>query len=269
MTQISNRGFGVEIECGIDPEVASDVLGQNGLRWDIDEDGTWSEIRTPVLRGREGLDTLKRAFDLLKGAGAYVTDSDGMHVHHDAPEFGGRRGYNKELLLRLVKSWGSCTDVIDNLVAPDRVGVWAAPKAWEAHKLADFENALLDFDDGYDYRLYAQRGDLNVNSLDYHGSLEIRQHQGTLDYEVAEAWILFGQRFIESVVGRRKIITCPSAVPANLLRNIGVSKKHAKVLLERRDDRDNTRSPDDAYYGNNNFAEDDESYWCDGCQAYH
>src|SRR5512138_1933860 len=97
LAKAHERGFGVEIECGhrdgCDHVRASMQSAGFNMRSDyahggynVGYDGSGVEVRTPILRGKEGFRELKRIFKHLNDEGCYVTTRDGMHVHHDAPE---------------------------------------------------------------------------------------------------------------------------------------------------------------------------------------
>src|SRR5512146_2669600 len=107
------RAFGVEIECGISGMCrrVSEVLGFGTFRdgypiyekggWTIGSDGSGVELRTPPLQGEDGFEEIREVMAKLKAEGAYVTRLDGLHIHHDAPEFID----NPHACLQLVRSW--------------------------------------------------------------------------------------------------------------------------------------------------------------------
>lgn len=231
---------GYSDECGghygSDFSAVERVLGPAGYgEWleDIHEDGSGIEISSPILRGKKGLFELYEVMRLLREAGAFVTDSDGLHIHHDAPEFVN----DDELTWRLVDSWTQNQAVIDHFVARYRRsgadydgdggsgrGYWACPPIgmdvvdrYKAQKLSP-KNLFR----------YA----LNVGALNEHGSVEFRQHQGTLDFNEAAAWLRFGQAFLDSV--KRRTCPLPSlGQPEDLLRRIRVTGQARAILLEK------------------------------------
>lgn len=207
------RSFGVEIECGIDGgyrrvaelfKFPMADFGRYDYRnhsegWTLGSDGSGVELRTPIMSGQSGFDKLRGAMLFLKENGAYVTRSDGMHVHHDAPEFIG----NAEACLQLVKSWRNNQDAIDSLVAPRRRMSGSSYGHCPKWGNSDFD-ALERLAKGEADYLDIGRRDLNLSSMDAHGSIEIRLHEGTLDPEVAIAWIKFGQRLLHTALQRSK-----------------------------------------------------------------
>lgn len=235
---MSNRAFGVEIECyapdgyesdweecdGVDYSV--DLLTDNGFKnWanlvSTDEslyNGYGAEIKSPVLVGEEGFIELEKVMSLLRGNGYGVDDSCGLHVHLDCPEFVG----NSKLILRTVRSWMKNQVLINNMVDGSRIGndncfVWDKE---------DFENLKRCLDE-YNNASGGLRGAINVGSLWIHGTIEIRQHEGTLNYEDAASWIKFCQAFIDSMTGKevRQIST-----EELLLKRLKVEKNASRFI---------------------------------------
>jgi hypothetical protein len=66
-------------------------------------------------------------------------------------------------------------------------------------------------------------------ALEHHGSIEIRLHEGTMNYEEAESWIKFGQSFIDSVSGRKRPLK-PLTDEELLMRRIKVEKNASRFL---------------------------------------
>lgn len=209
MSRIHERRFGVEIECGFGKrtqyasgrwEAAHDVLvglaeeGKCSPYWaeHAEHDGTLIEFKSPILQGKAGFKELHTVMNTLVAAGAYVTRYDGMHVHHDAPEFRD----DMAAVARLVESWSANIEEIRKFVAPRRYGggrqksVAENCPPWDAHGVELVKEG---------YKGMGRR-DLNVNALDKHGTVEIRLCQGTLNPQFAEAWIRFGQAFLGKVL---------------------------------------------------------------------
>lgn len=234
---MKNRRFGVEIEFG------SGDLGSDGVRrvlhnafdragyrrWNLQQrigwDGSELELRTPILRGKEGFDKLALVMNTLSDNGCYTTSDDGLHVHHDAPEF----THNIDNCIRLVKSWKANRHLIYKFVNSDRTydiyegegAYWACP-GWSDEEISALErNREIP---GW------SRNDLNLLALREHGSIEIRLHEGTLDYPEAESWIKFGQRFIDRTL---KHAMRDSKDVSNLLKKVAISPTAEKKLLNK------------------------------------
>ena len=249
-----DRKFGVEIECGhrtgntarvrelLVREVAEGNIDRRWVRsGSVGSDGTLVEIRSPILAGKAGFSELRKVMKLLTDTGGYVTSYDGMHVHHDAPEFVG----NLELTRELVRSWVANRKNIEKFVARDR---WdnGACSAWSGESLNLLESAkkfgthreILTTPDGYTYEKYFAYGrrDLNISALEEHGTVELRLHEGCLDFERAEAWIRFGQAFLNKVAnGKKAVPECENY--DELLRRLRVAQVARERLSVRAADR--------------------------------
>jgi hypothetical protein len=194
-------------------------------------DGSGVEIRTPILQGVDGYEVIRAAMATLKDAGAYVTASDGLHVHHDAPEF---VAWPQKCEV-LVRSWLANQQAIQQLVAPRRRGSGHCPP-WNDAGLS----ILGEWIRGDRPYFYASRNDLNLNPLADQGTIEIRLHEGTLDADVAIAWIMFGQRFIHDVLQRTRPLPQTTS-DENLLSRLRLSVHARAALIEKR--RMNYRTP--------------------------
>lgn len=225
-----NRRFGVEIEFdsnGLGTLGVARLLGNTfdkyGMRrWyfrdRIHYDGSELELKTPPLSGKNGFKKLEIVMNALSDAGCFVTGDDGLHIHHDAPEF----THNIDNCIKLVKSWNANRHLIYRFVDPERIDYdWACP-AWRQDAVEALErNRQIPHWD---------RNDLNLNSLSKHGTIEIRLHEGTLDYSEAESWIVFGQRFIDRVLAHRMY---DSGDATKLLKKVKVNPRAERVLLNK------------------------------------
>jgi hypothetical protein len=209
------RKFGVEIEfVGAQYEDVIREMEARGVRvyfagythrvdaasWKIVRDGSvplgW-ELVSPPLSGRDGLAQLRQACAALAAAGARVDRRCGLHVHHDVGDLSGAD------FRRLLHGWSRNQRATNGLVAPSRRNSqWAGPLTREDLSRADSLPAdavgvdgLRGFFGGYrdEYRRYRS---LNVESFPRYGTVEIRQHQGSMNYEKIAAWVAFGQAFI-------------------------------------------------------------------------
>lgn len=238
MSKVADRTFGVELEFNFqnspDYDLRRDGLGgarsllsQNGFSdWlrHIHGDGSGIEIPSPVLQGKDGLAELAAVLSLLNEYGGECTEDDGTHVHHGAEEF----KHDKELVIRLLKSWKENQPYIFSMVDDYRVSgegyLWCKPWSDAAIKQYEESDTRVTYWDRY----YS----LNVNPLGRtHPTLEIRLHEGTLEYDKIAAWIKFGQYFIASCLNRKHPIkACGDA--DTLLKRVRVPKSAAEKLAE-------------------------------------
>jgi len=235
-----SRRFGVEIECGhsekgtrgaelaLRPLVEAGKIDGDWARY-IGVDGSGVEIRSPILCGPDGFAQLKRVMRTLKKDGWWTSEADGMHVHHDAPEFLG----NPQLVARLVRSWVRNRQLIEKFVDDVRWDNSYCPK-WYDPDLQNVGKRIKTYygDEEFGYQSVYDRYDLNVLSLDYHGSIEIRLHEGTLEFEQAEAWIRFGQAFLNRVLEMKGPMSAMCSHEM-LLKRIKATKRASAQLAAR------------------------------------
>jgi len=224
------RRFGVEIEhnfpggvyeaqrCLIDNEFH---LWTRGIHRDASlhrYDGV--EIRSPILQGYEGFKELQAVFSLLKENGGYVDDACGMHIHHDAPEFVD----NIDNVKRLVWSWYQNQSTIEKFVNDSRIYYNDNCSPWRENELHQFEYIQTI------ENVTINRGkNLNIRSLYRHGTIEVRLHEGTLEFDEAEAWIKFGQKFIKNILNRVNPMP-PIEETDLLLKRVKVNSPQRKIL---------------------------------------
>lgn len=196
------RNFGVELECRFPRHVTHTTirhaLGMNRLNeWRVTGDGSIRghgyEIVSPVLSGDDGIEQVRRACRVLRELGASVDRSCGTHVHHEITDL------SKEAVNRFAKAWASNQHLIDGLVAPSRRGA-VNPTYCASFTLADAER-VCEIDD---LRRFARDRykTLNFSSYGRYGTVEVRQHQGTLDAEKITSWVRFAQAFIATAAER-------------------------------------------------------------------
>lgn len=274
---VSERTFGVEIECtyGRGPtkqdltfgaqdreqqrrKAIADFSANSDLKeWgkSIGIDGSGIEIRSPVLKGAEGIEELSAVFDFLIEKESSVTNQDGMHVHHGAKDY----AEDSPAVLRLVKSWAAFTPTINKLVATRRRKSNMCYPTWNDKLITNLEKALSgDFQTlatQYEQALnsyyngvggpplpiarpyaVAGRGALNINNIwvDRHYSngkqtIEIRLSEGLMDRDCAVSWVKFGQAFIDSIKDRQRTLACSQTLES-LFRAINLDAEAATVL---------------------------------------
>lgn len=204
-----SRKFGVEMEVtGVDRYDLERELRNRGLAvynsnythqvmssWKIVTDASVAggyELVSPPLQGRAGLDQLKKACQALTAAGARVNMSCGLHVHHDVNDL------NPTQFGRLFRAWSNNQRNTDGLVAPSRRGSrWAAPlradEVSHCEQLSSVDRVTASRHFGYVDRYRS----LNVAAFPRYGTVEVRQHQGTINFKKIAAWIAYGQAFVK------------------------------------------------------------------------
>lgn len=206
------RRFGVEIEfSGISRSEAESALQAAGINavheayshttrrhWKIVSDGSvrsvgngCGELVSPPLRGEAGLNQVELAVTTLQNAGASVNITTGLHVHHD---MGGLSGSEIAAFITL---WDAHQTTIDCLVsASRRENRNTYCLNLSASELRNIQDELRST--GRIRNSYNRYRKINVMSYPKYGTVEIRQHQGTLDGAKIRHWILFAQALIRA-----------------------------------------------------------------------
>lgn len=255
-----NRHFGVEIECfganretlklrltewGILSTVEDKYRNEDREVWTIGVDNTIQErnpieLISPRLRGMNGLSEVRRAvaaiYPRIYPFKLEINSSCSFHVHWDVADFTGRD------VIDLLKLYAKYEPVIDLLVAPDRRGDqnnhcrslikgkdndfdWIDrlatkpyPQAFEVAKEFERTQGL----EGTTSSPSARHHKVNLVAILKYGTIEFRQHQGTLNFEEMQNWILLTGQMVNRA--KTKINTQPGE--ANLgefIRLLGLS----------------------------------------------
>ena len=225
----TERRFGVEIECG-HPRGTSGVI--TSLRKyripheDVGSDGSGVEVRTRPLRGKEGFRKLKKLMDHLQKIGCYITQADGQHIHLEAKDYEA----DPELRARLIESYAANREHIIKFVDPYRRNYGSCSNVWEgSRKKKPNQERLRQVKQG----VLFGRGDLNLSNLreGYHGTIEIRLHEGNLEFEKIQAWIHFWMDFLDRVKASDKPLR-PYANEHTLFRGIHIDPVMRAKLRE-------------------------------------
>jgi Putative amidoligase enzyme len=218
----ATRRFGVEIEVkGIDHWEAHRALQAAGFpstatgyghgvlpEWRCTTDGSLTtgracEVVSPIL---DDPSVVGQVMAVLRQAGARVDVQCGLHVHHEATDL------SADALATLVEMYAGHQATLDSMVAPSRragAARWCAPfRRGEAARFARaFRQVQGDTPDrkrasaatlGLGGRPESRYRTLNVHAFGLFGTLEFRQHQGTLSGAKAEAWIRLGQAMLDA-----------------------------------------------------------------------
>jgi hypothetical protein len=208
-----NRRFGVEFEfIGLTEEEAKDALVAAGIDahywdgsggWTVKDDGSvydptgrGGEISSPILKGERGLEEIRKVLAVLREHGAKVNDTCGMHVHLEADDL------SMKQIAAFGRSYFDNHDLIDWLVTPDRrIAEEDSDDDYYINRLSErtirrLEQPGMSKSGMYDGDRYRT---VNFNSFAKFGTIEVRQHQGTLSFTAAENWIRFCQGLMDAV----------------------------------------------------------------------
>lgn len=223
------RKYGVEFEFfGIRRYVVQSWLDSaTELRgWRIKSDcsvsGEGLELISPPLRGQAGLDQIRIALRWLNENGARVNRTCGTHVHHDAADL------SIDAIKRFVKGYVNNQDLIDWLVSPSRRRNVQYTCRWTERDLQRLDN-MATTRDLYGVNRYRT---VNITSYGRHGTLEVRQHQGTLSYEKTVAWIKLGQALMDAAKVRANPVAQQDGI-RTLFNRINLDEDASAFLLGR------------------------------------
>jgi hypothetical protein len=213
--------FGVELEL-LYPSGAyiQQIVARNGDGgWRVVGDGSLSgapgftpaEVVSPVLKGEAGLAALKKMMDALLDAGCRVNRSCGMHVHI------GVRGMKPSRVRKIALAFLNAERHFDAIVPPSRRNNQYARSNRDRVQTsfsdqgrldrAESISAIADVMNGGNsprhynpYRYFK----LNFQSYVQHGTIEFRQHAGTVESEKALAWVRLVAGFCASAAAREQ-----------------------------------------------------------------
>jgi hypothetical protein len=202
------RTFGVEIEFQGNREEVARLMNAKGVKayvegynhstkshWKLITDASCGyELVSPPLKGREGLEQLKKACEALKEAGAKVNRKCGLHVHHDIND------YNVKQIANIFAIYIKLEKTIDTFVPNSR----RANNNTYCRSLfqGTTQQAILDKlkvvksleDIG---RIWHTRYvKVNFQSYVKYGTIEFRQHSGTTEFDKMYNWILLTQQIV-------------------------------------------------------------------------
>ena len=230
MSNVPDRFFGVEIECVFPSgdyamRKASEALRAAGLRaesssypntssWGVKTDGSIRgngvEVVSPKLKGAAGIEEVTKAVRALSEAGAEVNVSCGLHVHVDTT------GMSVASIVNVVERYRAHERTMDSFMPNSRrannnnftqsVGMFDRTRNIATHLAAavkeDNRSTLRDFAGRTDR--YCK---VNLQAFWKYGTIEFRQHSGTVNSEKIENWICFVLFFVEASVVEQKETT--------------------------------------------------------------
>lgn len=193
-------GFGVEIECkGLTQAQCADALVAAGINavavgythevmaaWKATSDaslhGVACEVVSPILRGEDGIAEMQRVMAALRAAGAHVDAQCGMHVHVGMEALTGHE------IASLIDLYAARQTAVNTVLPGDRRrSQWARTlgTAFRQNVTGQFRRTGT-VAVGYHGDRYRT---VNVCAFPRYGTLEFRQHGGTLNGEKAAAWV--------------------------------------------------------------------------------
>lgn len=216
-----DRKFGIELEIvGINREAALRALRAVSINvqderynhdtrnhWKLVPDGSVTggfEVVSPILRGEAGIEEAMTVAEALSDAEATVNRSCGFHVHFDAADLSAAD------VKAIVHRYAAYEAEIDAFMPPSRRGNTNS----YCGSVTRFLNRRFNEARTIDELAAAQPGryfKVNLQSYRRHGTLEFRQHSGTVNANKVANWVRFLGEFIDQC--KRPAAPAP-AVPA-------------------------------------------------------
>lgn len=215
--QFAARRFGVEIEftgttrravmaklMELDPGFPAEVQGYNHRVtsvWKLITDasvttagGEGMEAVSPILQGEEGYRQLGVMLTAIVEAGGKVDKSCGLHIHHDANDL------TPAQVAKLVGLYVTNQHLMDQMVSRSRragQAQYCMPVSAREH---DLIQDTLKGGRRVEAHLVSRFKTINVMSYPKYGTIEIRQHQGTLSSKKITAWHKVGQAMVHAAI---------------------------------------------------------------------
>jgi hypothetical protein len=210
-------------------------------KWKFVNDGSISgrELVSPPLPPVELFKQLRVVLDLLPSNGYQVNRSCSVHVHHDASKYNNKR--LRYFLNHIVKNELN----FDQLVSESRRnGGWArsnkeeldclvqSPDSNEWHRCNEFgiHQCPNGIPVGRNARGSARYRKWNFHSFGQYGTLECRQHQGSLDFSKYVLWICLTQGMVSKCYKKVSYTKGWDNPACNMLMSLGFAKRVGKAI---------------------------------------
>ena len=217
-----SRRFGIEIEVvGITCSEVAQLLESNGIRcanagynhrtmqtWKVVTDASVArgcEIVSPPLSGAEGIEEVRKVVELVNEYGADVNKSCGIHVHIDCNDLSAQH------IANIFNRYRHNEAQIDAVMPASRRGnsnmyCKSIRDLAQLRPLRTARDTARQVHDRY-YKV-------NLTSFAKYGTIEFRQHSGSLNRAKIANWIKFLIQFVEASapsVAPRETVTTSTA----------------------------------------------------------
>lgn len=195
------RKFGIELEIvGISREAALKALKAVNIKvhsegynhatkkhWKIVPDGSvvgGFEVVSPILKGEAGLDEAEIVARALEDAGANANARCGFHVHFDAS------GLETRQIKNIIRRYANHECEIDAFMPRSRRGnanKYCKSLGWISTTAFKTASTVIELADAQPDRYYK----VNLKSYQRYGTIEFRQHSGTVNAAKVCNWVRF------------------------------------------------------------------------------
>ena len=198
---------------GIPAAQASYSSGDQGRggRWKVVHDSSCGpEIISPPLAGTSGLQEIAAVVKVLQELDARVTASCGLHVHHDASDL------SRDDVARVTALYSANQEAISSLLPESRRpggqgSSFCRPLPADTKNEVDLKRTYSHLQGKVRlcHNIFGSDRYMAVNwqAFDKHGTVEFRQHSGTLNARKIAYWVLLTQGIITAAKTRVSPVT--------------------------------------------------------------
>ena len=173
--------------------------------WKVERDGSLrhrssgnrntGEVVSPILEGKAGFDQLENVVKAIHSVGATTNRSTGLHVHVEAADLTG------EEVARVVEFYSNNQATIDNMVSLSRRNNSYCRK-YSTYNLNAMKNAAQTNKEAL--RGFANKYTVvNISPLFSYGTIEFRQHQGSVNAKKISSWV----KFVSGIINGAQMVT--------------------------------------------------------------
>ncbi|HKL41509.1 MAG TPA: amidoligase family protein [Clostridia bacterium] len=196
--------------------------------WKIERDSSCgSEVVSPILKGEQGLEELRKVLEVMNEMDLTVDINCGLHIHHDASDL------NLKSFKILTKYYVKYENVFDSLVPRSRrennnhySRTMIINNKEQTFEYIDQQNTLQALRDLYNFDRYHK---INLEAYLDHGTIEFRQHSGTMNFEKISNWIKLTQAVVERSLRPNTFITLRGNKNLDSVLNLKELKGQRKV----------------------------------------
>lgn len=246
-----NRTFGIEIECLLPLQNSRQIL-MNEMRirgLHVEDNGynhndsttTWKlvsdssvrgsgstalyygcEVVSPILQGEDGRSQLRRACEALVVVKAKVNTTCGLHIHHGTTDF------TIDSFKKLAKYYASHQEEIDMMLAPSRRST-RNPQYCGGIKWMLTASRLQNAQTIHEFcQITGTRyASVNFSAFLRHGTIEFRQHQGTVNFDKIVEWLGFGQSMMRFAANTQTVSS------SSMWNDLHCTAKHLAFWMKR------------------------------------
>lgn len=242
--KFTSRTFGTEIEFLAGTASATEVaqaLNTAGIAchdetshynhdrrpyWKIVTDASCGlELVSPVLSGEAGLVEIETVCSVLNSLRIKVSERCGLHVHVGANDLA------KKEVAAVVSAYARYEKFFDSIVPPSRRNNHYCQSLSNLLTHADAKRFKNEPFQGYNRIIGTRYCKVNLEAYVKHGTIEFRQHSGTVEAEKIVNWIVLLIGFVEEYRTHNTTLEPVQNWFANFCFRLGLSKKDSDTRI--------------------------------------